>query len=74
MVRKILVILTTMVFALTLAAAAQAQVVKTPHKSPKTPAASQEAATPATQEKPKSEEKTPETVKPGHRTKHQSRC
>jgi hypothetical protein len=75
-VRKIIVTLTTMAFALTLAAAAPAQVVKTPHKSKlqETPAAPEEAAPPAAKEKPKPEEKTPETMKRGHRTKHQTRA
>jgi hypothetical protein len=75
-VRKIIVTLTTMAFALTLAAAAPAQVVKPPHKSKlqETPAAPEEAAPPAAKEKPKPEEKTPETTKAGHRTKHKPKA
>ena len=47
--RKIVITLTTMAFALTLAAAAPAQVVKTPHKArlQNTQAAPDEAASPA---------------------------
>jgi hypothetical protein len=75
-VRKIIIMLTTMVFALGLAAAAPAQVVKTPRK-PKlqnTQAAPEEAAPPAAKETLKPEDKTPEVVKPGHRNKHQARA
>ena len=64
--KKIITTLTAMTFALGLAAAAQAQVVKTPEKpavqstqAAQPQAAAQEAAKPA----------APETVKPGDKTK-----
>jgi hypothetical protein len=76
LVRKIFITLTTMAFALTLAAAAPAQVVKTPPKAKfqNTQAAPEETTPPAAKEKPKPEEKAPETIKRGHRTKHQTRA
>lgn len=74
--RKIIITLATMAFALTLAAAAPAQVVKT-SRQPKlhnTKAAPAEAAPPAAKKQLKPGDKTPEAVKPGHRAKPKTRA
>jgi outer membrane biosynthesis protein TonB len=75
-VRKIMIMLTTMAFALTLAAAAPAQVAETPRQPKvKNPQAAPEAAAqPAAKETVKPGKKTPQAEKPGHRTKHQTRA
>jgi hypothetical protein len=75
-VRKIFITLTIMAFALTLAAAAPAQVVKTT-RQPKLrnpQAAPAEAAPPAAKDKPKPGDQTPQAVKPGPRAKHQTKA